>query len=316
MLHIVLLVLKIIGILILVILGLALFLLLAGLTVPLRYGIRGSYYGKAKGSIKITWLLHIVSAVIAYDGEPSVRVKVFGIPVYRPDKKKAEKIGKEALEGLAPEIPEAKKAADSAARTVKKAGKKVEKTAEEPKRREPEHVESKPVEPEHVEPKQEPEPEAKASRKSNIFKSLPQKITGFFNKIRRLIRRIKAKLRQADTAVKELKAWIEDETNKKMIREVWRHAKALIRHGLPRRMKGKVVFGFDDPYVTGQVLSYGAMLYPFYGKQISIQPVFDRVIFECEGTIKGRIRLGTVGFRLLCAYRNKTFRGLIKKWMG
>lgn len=406
MLHIVLLVLKIIGILILVILGLVLFLLLAGLTVPVRYGIRGSYYGKVKGSVKITWLLHIVSAVISYDGETFVRVKLFGIPIYRPDKKKAGEIGRAVLDDLEPEIPAAKETADGAARTVKKAEKKLfgrgkkkqktsgkdgtdrhkdrekkgavmekreasqektvaesvkraavpEKSVAEPEKRTavpektvaesekrtavPEKISAEPEKRTAIPEKPEADvnfradmPEDMAaepdSRKSSgkhpfrfltkiweFIKNLPRRVSGFINKLKRLYRRIRGRLRQADTAVRELKAWIEDEENKKMLREVWHHAKALIRHGLPRKVKGKVVFGFDDPYVTGQVLSYGAMLYPFYGRQIRIQPVFDRVIFECEGTIKGRIRVGTVCFRLLGAYRNKNFKALIKKWMG
>ena len=69
MLHILLLVLKIIGIIIAAILGILVLLLCIVLFVPFRYEIKGRSEGDApslKGKIKVTWLLHLFRADVYY----------------------------------------------------------------------------------------------------------------------------------------------------------------------------------------------------------------------------------------------------------
>ena len=60
----------------------------------------------------------------------------------------------------------------------------------------------------------------------------------------------------------------------------------------PRGGKGSVTFGFEEPYLTGQVLSAAALIYPFFEGNLEICPVFDETVFEAEGSFKGRIRAG------------------------
>lgn len=337
MLHIVLLVLKIIGILILVILGLLLLLLLTALLVPLRYRISGSYYGQCKGSIKITWLLHIVSAVISYDGDTSLKVRVLGIPLYKP--------GKKLIDQPEPEIPKAKKNSSPGENEPKRSEVQSEQRSARDQKPEtspvPEEIEEHAVPeeikehavpkeikehaiPEEIKERAAPEgpertrkkPFQRLIRSWHVFIDLPARIRRLWKKIKRVYRGMIKKLKKVKFSVEELKAWICNAQNQEMLKMVYRHSKALIRHMLPGRIKGSVVFGFDDPYTTGQVLAYAGMLYPLYGKKVKLRPVFDRVIFEGEGTIKGRIRFGFILLRLLRAYRNKTLRALIRKWMG
>lgn len=69
MLHILLLVLKIIGIIIAAILGILVLLLCIVLFVPFRYEIKGRSEGTAaslKGKIKVAWLLHLFRADVYY----------------------------------------------------------------------------------------------------------------------------------------------------------------------------------------------------------------------------------------------------------
>ncbi len=61
MLPILLMILKILGIVILAVLGLMAAVLFLVFLVPVRYGVSGSYYGKPRGTVKITWLLHALS---------------------------------------------------------------------------------------------------------------------------------------------------------------------------------------------------------------------------------------------------------------
>ena len=53
-----------------------------------------------------------------------------------------------------------------------------------------------------------------------------------------------------------------DEANQRTFRLLKRQVWALCRHVLPGKAAGRVRFGFEDPYITGQVLTY---ISPFYG---------------------------------------------------
>lgn len=86
MLHIILLILKIIGIIIAVILGLAVALLLIVLFVPVRYVIdAGCHDKKLKAYVKVTWIMHIFRGVISYDEELFYSIKALWFNIYSSD---------------------------------------------------------------------------------------------------------------------------------------------------------------------------------------------------------------------------------------
>lgn len=79
-LHILLTILKWIGILILCVLGLVLLLILTVLFVPVRYRLRGNMHGEIHVRGSISWLLHILHVSLRYDGdEPVIKFRIFGI---------------------------------------------------------------------------------------------------------------------------------------------------------------------------------------------------------------------------------------------
>ncbi len=96
MLHILLLILKIIGIVLAALLGVAVLVLLCVLFVPVRYRIEAE--GKPGGeqpvraAIKVSWLLHIINVMFAYPEAACIRVRVFCFTVFDSSgKKKVEK---------------------------------------------------------------------------------------------------------------------------------------------------------------------------------------------------------------------------------
>ncbi|WMJ87910.1 DUF2953 domain-containing protein [Anaerocolumna sp. MB42-C2] len=83
MLHIVLFLLKIIGIILASILGLLIFLILVVLLVPIRYRINADNKAEIRAEVKISWLLRIINFLILYsDNELLVRLKLFGRVFY------------------------------------------------------------------------------------------------------------------------------------------------------------------------------------------------------------------------------------------
>ncbi|WP_313583787.1 DUF2953 domain-containing protein [Lacrimispora sp.] len=306
MLHIILFILKILGLLVLIVLGLVLVVVLLILLVPVRYQAEGSYDGKVRGKARITWLLHILSVSAQYEEDLIVRVRIFGFRIGKPKKmdselKEAEDIMVQAMEIMEPEpIREAQEVKDEIHDRVK----------EEPKNLLPPKKELRSPTP----PKEEPK-KKKGFRVMEVFEKLKKKVLRAFTKLKFFFRRICDTLRTIKDKKDEIYAWISNKENQKTGKLLFRQVKRLIRHILPRRGKGNITFGFDDPYLTGQVLTYASVIYPLCHKHLNLYPVFDQTVFTVEGTFRGRIRMGTVlliGSRMLL---DKNFRRLLKGWL-
>lgn len=82
----------------------------------------------------------------------------------------------------------------------------------------------------------------------------------------------------------------------------------LARHLRPRRIRGFVRFGFEDPYRTGQVLAGFSILYPFYGEHVEIYPDFERKILMGDLYIKGHIRMVHLAVLLWRLFFNRYIR--------
>ena len=89
----------------------------------------------------------------------------------------------------------------------------------------------------------------------------------------------------------------------------------ILRHVLPRKMRGYIHFGFDDPAVTGLVTGTAAMFYPKYRKTFTLEPDFHQTCFEADCSGRGRIHPGFFLYIGITALMNKDVRNLIKKML-
>ncbi len=306
MLHIILFILKILGLLVLIVLGLVLAVALLILLVPVRYQAEGSYDGKVRGKARITWLLHILSVSAQYEEDLIVRVRILGFRIGKPKKmdselKEAEDIMVQAMEIMEPEpIREALEVKDEIHDRVKEGPKNLPPPKEELRSPTP--------------PKEEPK-KKKGFRVMGVFEKLKKKVLRAFTKLKFFFLRICDTLRTIKDKKDEIYAWISNKENQKTGKLLFRQVKRLVRHILPRRGRGNITFGFDDPYLTGQVLTYASVIYPLCHKHLNLYPVFDQTVFTVEGTFRGRIRMGTVlliGSRMLL---DRNFRRLLKGWL-
>lgn len=270
------LILKIIGLILLGILGLILALFLVVLLAPIRYRAEVSYYGEAKAKVSVSWLLHIISCKAIYDGELDVGIRVFGFPV--GGKAEAESAG-EARHG------------SEAVRDM-----------QEPDAEKEALDEQKDLEDEILE-------ELEAERREEEHKERMPRFGIPFS-----FQEICDKRKQAGEQKDKIAEFLKKEENQRTFRLLKRQIKALLKHILPARMKGKVKFGFDDPYTTGQVLMYISPFYGIYGSHFQIVPVFEETVLEGEAWLKGRIRIGTVLAVCIRMLLDKNFRTLLKRW--
>lgn len=106
-------------------------------------------------------------------------------------------------------------------------------------------------------------------------------------------------------------SFLTDDVHVEAFKIVKREIGILARHLRPRRIRGIVRFGFEDPYRTGQVLAGLSILYPFYGEHVEIYPDFEQKILVGDLYIKGHIRmvhLATLLWRLFFnRYIRKTY---------
>ncbi len=337
MLQILLTILKILGILILVILGVLLAVILVVLLVPIRYSGDASFDGKPKGGVLVSWLFRILTVRVDYDGEAlKALVKIFWFQVFGKtlwsSVEEEESVHETADDGF---FTETGTTTDTIPEPVTQASEALEPVATEPvasepvetETVEPEPVVSEPVESEPVRPEPETaepvmaEPELTSQEEKPPFIErlvikIQSMVTKLVDKVKTTYTGLSGKYTAGQEKINMVRTFLRDEQNKSTLRLLWRQLKKIIKHVLPRKMNGRVRFGFDDPATTGQILTYISPFYGVYAKSVAIEPVFDEKVMEGELHLRGRIRLGTLLWTVVRVFFDKNFRTLLKKFMN
>lgn len=335
MVHILLMILKIIGILLLIILAIALALVLALLFVPLRYRLKADYHGTPRGYAGVSWLLHLLTYRAEY-GEAGLvqKVKICGICLWRSDKSReaADEAVETVLSDEEQALYEEMRADDEeryGALSAQEIGRPEDNTGAETApefgtgtiqqtddgdsgkcgKKSGEARASK----DHFRTEAQGDPEPETASRAGLFSRVISKIKGILQKLRFSFRAFCDKLKSVREMACTVREWIGDEKNKASVRLLLRQAKRLLKHVLPRKGHAQVTFGFDDPSVTGQVLTFLSPFYPLYGRVLELHPVFDRSVLCGEADIRGRIRLASLLWLCFAVYRDKHTWNLIRK---
>ncbi len=347
MLHVLLLILKIIGWILLGIIGLLLLLVLLILFCPIRYQADISYQGGKTLRAKAKMRYLIVSVRVLYDQsrekdklEQEIRVLWF-----RLGKKKAEAAEHEAehladegfddawddsdMDEYEDEICEdpvqsqkntekaPKKTIDVSDKMIK-AGDNVTKiptiplpgtdtTEETGSGTEKESMEGSEDESEHdIFDLDEPDDLPKEEKKrSGRLKILCHKVWENIKKIwtfvinhtpgkvaERVTGKIEKKTATAKKKIRRLQNFWNLSCTVKTREYLKKYIPRTLKHILPRKVKGYVHYGMDEPYKTGQVTGYLSLLPFVYQKGLSMQPDFEKKVLEMDVKLKGRIQLG------------------------
>ncbi|HIR94052.1 MAG TPA: hypothetical protein IAB98_11605 [Candidatus Egerieimonas intestinavium] len=330
MVHIILTILKIIGIFLLVILGLLLLALLSALFVPLRYSGRAQKEGEVmEASLRVSWLLHLIHFTLGWrEGKLDWNLRIFGISLkklgkllerrQRRDKAKAPGEGRretEEPESVREEKPEPRaeekepgQLSRAAAETQKppqedmEAPRSLQEDAEAP-RSSQEDAKTPQLE-EGFRPASLPGPTISFwERIAGALRAALGAVKGFFVKIWRGIRWILGLPGRIFRGVKKIcftiqgmcdkiekwKRFVREEDTREAFRLVKRSIGGALRHVLPRRIRGRLLFGFEDPSQTGRLLAALSPFYPVYAKSLALTPAFDRAVLEGRISFRGRI---------------------------
>lgn len=290
MLSVILFVLRIILWILLILLGLLLAILVAVLFGAIRYRADGTFHqGKFQGKIKISWLFPLFSfSGIWNEAGQFGTARFLGIRVWTSDKEtdsqEEENWDEEPMVGI-----------------------------QEIQNKEPENLhrapESGPEESSEKIPQKDFQDKASDRKKDQSHWKEP------FQKIRFSFNRIYDKLKSVRRRWDKVKAWICSEENQQSVKLALAQSKRAVKHLLPRKGEGSITFGLDAPYLTGVILKYAALFYPLYGERIQVFPVFDTKIFEAEGWLKGRIRIGVLISCILRLLMDKNIRGQVINWI-
>lgn len=335
-------ILKIIGIILLVVLGLILFLLLLVLFVPIRYRIDASKDAEGEQQIhaliKVTWFLHLLNIRFLYPEEAYLRVRIACFTLFRSDQPT-----KEAASSKKNAAAEKKK--ESEAKTVKtsKASRKAEDTllatedveglGEQPQTMDEDGW--SPIDNTQIKPDEKTEAKLKDAPKNQTenathtetdseeltskWELLREKILWCIRKIWKLLKNIRYTIQSIYDKIRNiihhiryyyrvLQSELFGRTWEKYSKEVL----CLLKRIAPRKIKGYLHIGMEDPATTGQILGYYGMLYPLIGEHIDVVPDFEHVILEGTLKIRGNITLFQA-VRIACTiYFDKDLQKLIR----
>ena len=341
MLSIIFLILKILGILLLILLLLILFFAAVVLFVPVRYRLTASRYEKLKGELLISWLLRGISLRVFYDGRALARGKVLWFRLFE---KQLWPFGEEEAERPETEQPEAGEmdaGQPESERTEEPDGlgkKKAEQPPlpqEEKEEEFEERLRATELSPSEDREKEEPDPALSdpsnlgirllLGRLKETVKQFTRKqtgkISGFFRDFHQSLKRIpkiwteiKNKLANGRKSFEGMREIFTNEENREVFRLLVSRGRKLFRHVRPKKIKGKLQFGFSDPYRTGQVLTAVSPFYGLYAKELELIPDFEHEVLKGEISVKGRIRMGVVLWTGIRLFLNKNFRRLLKRF--
>ena len=333
LIHVLLILLKFLGIFLLFLLC----LIVLALAAPIRYSFHFHAGEDASfgGQIKVTWLLGILYIRGSYIEKIfEYRVRIFGYQILgnqkeflekkqKRERKKQKKRNKKSEKSNnkenvpAPPKQEESRGEDRSAKqdmqTEEKVSPEQDRTCEECRSAKQEVQPEEKVSPEQegtceerrsaekaVEPMEKKPPSTGGSRKKpSSTGGSGKKTTGRLDSLR--------------NKVHEFREAYQEYHGKQLMDFAKQSIIKILRHVLPRRMRGFIRFGFDDPAVTGIVTGGAALFYPKYRDTLVLEPDFGQECFEADCRGRGRIHPGFFLYMGIKALWNPDVRVLLKK---
>lgn len=294
MLHTLFLILKIIGIILAVILGLVLLVICIVLFVPICY--RADLHGSGSAKeltvhAKVSFLFGMIKAVFALENgktDLSVRIAWKKLGDSDPVEDKAKD-----RDGEMPK-PE-KKAVMQKSQTIQKEEQQdgtpnriTDKVVEDETEKIEKTEQSAKIYPESTEKKQRKKKERKEDSDS------ASKIEQITEKIKCTYHKFCDKINQITEKKDKISDFLTDETHKNAFLKLKNEAFHLLKILKPKKIQGEITFGFEDPSLTGRILAWISMIYPWIGEHTDITPDFEHRTLSGDLRIRGRLYVITL----------------------
>ncbi len=318
MLHIFLTILKIPFLLLAVLLLLVLILLALILFVPVRYQALAQKQEGLSVHAKVHWLCRILTVKADFEEKQfSLCVKILGIPVVGGEKKNSaaqpsleedseqsaqqeETLQSDIAQMLTEEEDEKQENSPVQTLTEEDSGQSAqpEESLQSDSIQTPleKGIEEQKSDPAHALPEKDSTGDRQAVHP--MRPGLLQRIRGVAQKIRNTAAGFLEKIRAVRNNLSNLRAklvsyrdlWY-DESTQHAYRHVKKELRYLLRHYLPGKAEGQVLFGTGDPAVTGQILGICSILQVWTENRLEFAADFEEKVLEADGQLRGHIRL-------------------------
>ena len=134
-------------------------------------------------------------------------------------------------------------------------------------------------------------PEKEKSVDSEKNGSFYQRILSWIQKIKCTFGKLCDKIKALSGKKEKLEEFLRDEVHKGAYHKCKKELFRLMKHLKPKKADVRIIYGFDDPYYTGQALAVFGVLYPFVGGCISVTPDFEHQVLKGSAYLKGKIYL-------------------------
>lgn len=300
---VVIIVLKIIGGVLLFLLGFLLLALCLVFFVPVRYRVLAKLLEgqETKLLVQVSWLLHLVTfSFVQEEGENRSSIRIFGLRL-KPKKEK---------QGTSEERSNGRHASRATPMSKKRAAKEEARTEAEPEN----EAEAEPTDREETLWESTREETTKPFAEDEPKKTERLGKAAFFERQKALGRRLKTLFGQLGTWKERLFR----EENKSVVLAVLAELKYLLGHFKFRKLIADIQFCAGDPAATGQALGVLSMLPFLYGKQIAVFPDFEgeKAYVRGEVSLKGRMRVIHFAASLVRLWKEKKVRSFIRELLG
>lgn len=307
MLHILLLILKWIGIVLAVFLLLVLLLINLGLFVPVRYRADASCQNDIEtleAEFELSWMWKLFFLTACWKkGKADMKIRIGWKYLFSEEKegKSEEKIEVPEENDLQKEKEEQKFLKEQ------KESLPPEKTNRSlPENNVQEQAEKRECHQEKTESgidKEEEEQEsftadrrkAGGRKKKPLWDRMKEKISEWIESCKSFWRKILAMGRNFRGKKEQIESFLTDASHRRAFCSLKREVRRFLGHVSPKDVKIVGKIGLEDPYMTGQALAVLGMLFPFLGENTVIVPDFENKVLEGSVHIEGKIH----NFRML-----------------
>lgn len=285
MLHIFLVILKVIGFLLLGLLGLLLLLCVCVLFWPVNYYIKGCCHDTWELKGTVTFLGIFFRLGVTYKEKLHWKLRILGIPIITDKRKEKKKAGKKQKA-----VSKLKKDDSEKIQPWEKSFSYIE---EKEEKEQEEQRQYKDAQKELDNPEEEGKISAFLSKMRGAVQSFFAGIKKIWQGIKNVAETIKKLPEKMQSIVQRWGAFrdiLDDEQARLGIDKGKQEIFLLLKRTKPKKIEGYVLFGFEDPAATGQTLGAIAVVQSIWNPGIRVEPDFERKVFETEFKVKGKVR--------------------------
>lgn len=271
MLHIIFLILKILGLVLLAAVGIIILLLAAFILLPARYTAAASWDGtmdSLRWRVKFHWLIHLISGEAVYENGRLIWR-------FRTAWKHFD-----STSGY-------KKTSSAAPERIRTSAEKTAGSTEDLKDT------ARPVK---QKPEAEKEQKAKtqktvSDKKKEKKNSFSEKISAYWDKIKYTFKKLYDNIKALAKKKEKLRRFLTNEIHKNAFLKAVKELKRLLHRLCPEKLEGDIEFGFEDPAYTGYLLAGISLIYPMVGEFLNIRADFENKVLKGSVLAAGKLRL-------------------------